>query len=744
MEERISALAADASGVIVFGDTDSADFHALGFPDPTDHDRTLGGNNDTFLTRLDSSGTIQWSTYLGGSGDETSALVPIQGFTLTWGLSDMTLDSTGNIVAAGHTYSTDFPGTAGKYQSTLRGSMDGYVAKLTPDGSQVLWSTYLGGTGPHDRIAGVALNPWDEILICGGTSSLDFPTTANALKPTMQADGFQDGFMAKLDRDGQQLLYSTYIGNDGWHDAVLALDYGFGKVVIGGWHFDTFFQITQGTFRQECDNCGSETFLMNFLDAFIAHEGFESGNYSGGQGDWAGNWTTSGDISILTSSGPHSGSRHVRLRSSTGYLKRVVDIPPASTSVRLGFWAKVNSFEGSDRADVLVSADGANWTLLRSFTSAQSDNQYHYFEDEIPGSLITGAQIHIAFDAAMNASNDNLYLDDIRVTGTQGVTDQPPTISITSPLVGAVVAGLVNLVANANDDVGVASVAFFVDGNPLPGNTWDTTTAAEGTHTIAATATDTAGQTATHTISVTVDNVNAPPVADAGPNRAAYAGDNIAFNGSASSDPDGTIVSYAWDFGDGGSSTVVNPTHAYLAAGVYTVTLTVTDNDGAIHSDIAEVTVSDPPGEIEVFSGSFEVSEWNGLWMEDGQNDWFRSSQRATQGTRSAEVDGNASDASLTSIAINLQGRTSATITFDWYIESGLDSGEYLEFRVSTNGGSSWTQKASLRGNQDPENSWRNVTVELLGISQLRLQFRGKMNQDDEDANVDNVKVVAH
>ncbi len=71
--------------------------------------------------------------------------------------------------------------------------------------------------------------------------------------------------------------------------------------------------------------------------------------------------------------------------------------------------------------------------------------------------------------------------------------------------------------------------------------------------------------------------------------------------------------------------------------------------------------------EIEVFADSFEVSEWNGLWTEDGQNDWFGSSQRATDGSRSAEVDGNASDATLTSIPIDLQGsRHNATIYFSW------------------------------------------------------------------------------
>jgi len=97
----------------------------------------------------------------------------------------------------------------------------------------------------------------------------------------------------------------------------------------------------------------------------------------------------------------------------------------------------------------------------------------------------------------------------------------------------------------------------------------------------------------------------------------------------------------------------------------------------------------------------------------------------------------------LTSHAINLQGRTSATITFSWFIESGLDSREYLSFQVLTNGGSTWTELSRLRGNVDQENVWHARTFQLTGINNLRLRFRGKMSNSDEDANVDVVRVVA-
>jgi PKD repeat protein len=90
-------------------------------------------------------------------------------------------------------------------------------------------------------------------------------------------------------------------------------------------------------------------------------------------------------------------------------------------------------------------------------------------------------------------------------------------------------------------------------------------------------------------------SVNTPPKADAGPNRTVLVNETVQFNGSGSYDPDGEIISYYWDFGDGTNATGVTLTHVYTTNGTYIVTLTVTDNNGAMGSDTCNITVNIPP-----------------------------------------------------------------------------------------------------------------------------------------------------
>jgi serine protease len=193
--------------------------------------------------------------------------------------------------------------------------------------------------------------------------------------------------------------------------------------------------------------------------------------------------------------------------------------------------------------------------------------------------------------------------------------DTPPTVSISNPTNGSTVSGTLIVSATASDDVGVAQVAFFANGSAIGTDTngadgwsvsWNSTAVPDGTVTLMATATDTANQTTSHSIEVTVNNApvaNQPPVAAF---TVACSGLTCTFNASTSSDPDGEITAYAWNFGDGSTGTGVTASRTYAAAGTYTVVLTVTDDEGATGSASHSVTVSALSG-IQLSATGYKV-----------------------------------------------------------------------------------------------------------------------------------------
>lgn len=151
---------------------------------------------------------------------------------------------------------------------------------------------------------------------------------------------------------------------------------------------------------------------------------------------------------------------------------------------------------------------------------------------------------------------------------------------------------------STDPDGTIASYAWnFGNGSSGSGVSPSVTYAGAGTFTITLTVTDDAGATSPPaTTSVTVSVGQQPPLASAGGPYSASVGVPIVLDGTGSQDPDGSIVSYAWNFGDGNSGSGPSPTHAYSTAGSFTVTLTVTDNDNLADSATATVNVSDGSG----------------------------------------------------------------------------------------------------------------------------------------------------
>ncbi|NYD79162.1 PKD domain-containing protein [Arthrobacter cupressi] len=177
----------------------------------------------------------------------------------------------------------------------------------------------------------------------------------------------------------------------------------------------------------------------------------------------------------------------------------------------------------------------------------------------------------------------------------------------------------------------ISSYAWnFGDGGTGTGVTAQHTYAAGGTYNVQLTVTDNTGFTnsVTHAVTVTAPPPNQPPVAAFTSTVTNLA---VAFNGSGSNDPDGTIASYAWTFGDGGTAGTVSPNHSYAAAGTYPVTLTVTDDDGDTGTLTQDVTVTEPPADTilaaddfgRTATGAWGSADTGGAWTIAGGNSNF-------------------------------------------------------------------------------------------------------------------------
>lgn len=160
--------------------------------------RTHGGLVDAFVAKIDPSGTrLAYSTYLGGSAIDLA--------------TSLAVDPAGNVYVAGLTSSFDFRILNAAQATRGGGILDAFVAKLNSSGTQILYSTFLGGSG-EDRALRIAVDAAGSAYVTGDTDSIDFPVR-NALQPSR--GGRSDAFVTKLESNGSVFAYSTYLGGSG-------------------------------------------------------------------------------------------------------------------------------------------------------------------------------------------------------------------------------------------------------------------------------------------------------------------------------------------------------------------------------------------------------------------------------------------------------------------------------------------------------------------------------------------------
>ncbi|MHC4463816.1 MAG: dockerin type I domain-containing protein [Planctomycetota bacterium] len=244
--DDVYGVYAETNGfVYAVGWTRSSDFPTT----PGAYDRSHNGDMDVFVTKFEPDGTsLVYSTFFGGSGTDQCR-------------GGMDLDEEGAIHLSGYTDSTNFPTTSGAIQQTFKGGYgDAFVAKLSADGSSLLFSTYLGSTGPDHAFPGLRLHSDGSIIVTGAAGADDFPTTPGAYQRAFagtEISGvwYGDAFVARfsLTPTHQHVLhYITFLGGSGMEKSTaqhgIALD-KHGNAIVAGTTHSTDFPTTPGAFQ---------------------------------------------------------------------------------------------------------------------------------------------------------------------------------------------------------------------------------------------------------------------------------------------------------------------------------------------------------------------------------------------------------------------------------------------------------------------------------------------------------------
>jgi hypothetical protein len=165
-------------------------------------DTTHNGGVDVFVTKLTSTGTRTWSTFIGGGGDDYASDIALEGGTIPY------------ITGWTHDAAIDYPTTMGAFDTTHNGSADGFVTKLNAMGSQLSYSTFIGGADREESNA-MFLSAGGVVSITGLTMSNNFPTTAMTFDNSINGGTYGDVFVAQLNTANNTLAFSTYLGGNG-------------------------------------------------------------------------------------------------------------------------------------------------------------------------------------------------------------------------------------------------------------------------------------------------------------------------------------------------------------------------------------------------------------------------------------------------------------------------------------------------------------------------------------------------
>jgi len=396
-DDTAHSIAVDNFGnAYVAGETTSLDF-------PTKNPMQPNHGTDVFVTKINADGSAMiYSTFLGGSA-------PDRGYAIA-------VDRLGSAHITGATSSFDFP-TRNPIQPALTanftGGLDTFITKLNPEGSDLVFSTYLGGEG-FDVGYGIAVDSPGYVYLTGSTGPA-WPTTVQAFQPTFSCC-HDDAFITKLNPNGTEILYSTYLGGrDAEIGTAIAVD-AFQNAYITGY--------TESVFDFPTRNALQPTYGGGVSDAFVAKiptattdspfplDSFENENRGAPSSPYTNfsNWNVTG------------GQVNLQLNplSNTGLIVNFDGYPPQGSVIETKSLLALKAAKYRLRFDLAIRNPGDSITVRLgnlfsetfTFNSLGTNGQWTSVVRDIPVPVQASAKL--SFDY-VGGSGSGVWLDNVTI-----------------------------------------------------------------------------------------------------------------------------------------------------------------------------------------------------------------------------------------------------------------------------------------------------------------------------------------
>ena len=588
-------LGADGSAIVT-GETSSDNF-------PVTPGSFRPGYGCVFIAKLSPGGdSLIYSGRLGTLGGFGSE-----------GPQDIAKDGNGNIYVSGFTSAPGFLTTSGAFQPTLHGWEELFVAKVNQNGTQLIYSSFLGGS-ERERLSSIAVDDVGCAYVTGFSFSDDFPTTIGAVQPIRENGTV---FVSKISPDGTRLVFSTFLwsGSGAGFGFGMAIDSNQDVLITGTASNRSGFTISPGAMRLPMVNASAFLLKLSGDGSTIL--------YANRFGDCEGNHLLLDDEGMIYIAGTvrratlEIGTPGAYQPTQGGYVdgfacKFPADMTPpiveAGPDVVLDQHATM-TFDGSDSSDDIGVADW-NWTFRYNGTNTSLGGVSPSFKFDRAGRYCVTLTVQ---DAAGNWAEDTLNVT---------VRDQTPPVALAGYDVRV---GLNRSLwfdgSNSSDDVGIVNFTWAMTDGLIdlvfPGPTFSYRFGSLGTYDVTLRVEDASGNWAMDALKVWVVDID-PPLADAGEDQDVVQHQPVELDGTGSCDDVG-IVTWVWSFHYNGSLVELESescSYTFHLAGLYTVTLYVEDAAGNWAKDNVTIEVRDSTPPVAVAGPDLTVDQLDEVLLD--------------------------------------------------------------------------------------------------------------------------------